>query len=183
MKISVWARSGATPSVRGIHCSKTTSKAPEPVCCCMVVAGAQSRKIFTCPRNVGTRSCSRPGFHLGAPPVSDHQPARCYIPSACTPKLGGLGLAWRARAGGLPRPLEGGTTGQRQPHQPFRAREKAQDRRSEPEACPGATPRIGARAGERPGGILGRSTYAAPSPDLGPIPPPIVAAPFPAPIT
>ena len=60
---------------------------------CMVVAGAQSRKIFTCPRNVGTRSCSRPGFHLGAPPVSDHQPARCYIPSACTPKLGGLGLA------------------------------------------------------------------------------------------
>ena len=45
------------------------------------------------------------------------------------------GLAWRARAGGLPRPLEGGTTGQRQPHRLFRAREKAQDRRSEPEAC------------------------------------------------
>ena len=99
MKISVWARSGATPSVRGIHCSKTTSKAPEPVCCCMVVAGAQSRKIFICPRNVGTRSCSRPGFHLGAPRLAITNQldatsrARARLSSVDSDWLGALGQA------------------------------------------------------------------------------------------
>ena len=34
---------------------------------CMVVAGAQSRKIFTCRRKLGTRSWFRLGFHLEPP--------------------------------------------------------------------------------------------------------------------
>ena len=96
------------------------------------------QKIFTCRRKLGTRSWSRPRFHLVAPPMIPPHPCehnasgpRARLSSVDSDRQGEpwLGLA-RSGAGGLPRPLEGGTTGQRQPHRLFRAREKAQNRRT-----------------------------------------------------
>ena len=56
---------------------------------CMVVAGAQSRKFLLADENLAHGLGSILDFTLTRPPVSDHQPARCYIPSACTPSMAG----------------------------------------------------------------------------------------------